>query len=125
MKVRLTMLLACLFLCMGGAFAQMQVNGTVVSQDDGLPVIGATVQVPGTNVGAVTDADGKFSLQMPANKKTIRITYVGMEALEVSARPNMRIVLTSDRQALDEVIVVAFGTQKRSSFTGSAAVVGS
>ena len=120
MKVRLTMLLACLFLCMGGAFAQMQVNGTVVSQDDGLPVIGATVQVPGTNVGAVTDADGKFSLQMPANKKTIRITYVGMEALEVSARPNMRIMLTSDQKALDEVIVVAYGTAKKGTFTGSA-----
>ena len=123
MKERLTMLLACLFLYVGGVIAQTQVNGTVVSQDDGQPVIGATVQVPGTNVGTVTDMNGRFSLQLPSGKKNIRVTYVGMEPLEVSARPNMRIVLTSDKQALDEVIVVAYGTTTKSAFTGSAAVV--
>ncbi len=125
MKKRLTMFLACLFLVVGGAIAQTKVNGTVVSQEDNQPVIGASVLVVGTNVGAVTDANGRFSLTVPADKKTLRITYVGMEPLEVSARPNMRIVLTSDQTALDEVVVVAYGTQKKSSFTGSAAMVGS
>ena len=125
MKVRLTMLLACLFLCLGGAFAQTQVSGTVVSQDDGLPVIGATVQVPGTNVGAVTDADGKFSLTLPQGSNILRISYVGMEPIEVSARRNMRIELRSDIGSLDEVIVVAYGTAKKSSFTGSASQVNS
>ena len=120
MKKKLTMLLACLFLTLGGAMAQTQVNGTVVSQDDGQPVIGATVQVPGTNVGAVTDADGKFVLTMPQGKTILRVSYVGMEPIEVSARRNMRIMLTSDRQALDEVIVVAYGTAKKGTFTGSA-----
>ena len=121
MVKKLTMFLAALLLSAVGAVAQTQVNGTVVSQDDGEPVVGATVMVVGTQVGAVTDINGKFSLTCPKGKSTLRITYVGMEPIEVGARPNMRILLTSDKQALDEVIVVAYGTTKKSSFTGSAA----
>ena len=117
---RLTMFLAALLLSVAGAMAQTQVNGTVVSQDDGEPVVGATVMVVGTQTGAVTDINGKFSLTCPKGKNMLRITYVGMEPIEVSARPNMRIMLTSDKTALDEVIVVAYGTTKKSSFTGSA-----
>ena len=120
MEKRLMTLLAVLFLFVGGVFAQTKVNGTVVSQDDGQPVIGASVLVVGTQVGTVTNSQGQFSLTCPEGKNTLRITYVGMEPLEVSARPNMRIVLTSDQTALDEVIVVAYGTAKRSAFTGSA-----
>ena len=123
MVKKLIMFFACLFLSTGLALAQMAVKGTVVSEDDGEPVVGATILVVGTQTGTVTDIDGKFSLTMPSGKSVLRISYVGMEPLEVSARPNMRIVLTSDQKALDEVIVVAFGTQKKSSFTGSAAVV--
>ena len=123
MKQRLTMILASMFLMVGVALAQTKVSGTVTSQEDGQPVIGASVLVVGTQVGTVTDADGKFSLTCPAGKSTLRITYVGMEPLEVSARPNMRIVLTSDQTALDEVLVVAYGTAKRSAFTGAATQV--
>ena len=125
MKRRLTMILVSLFCFVGGALAQMQVNGTVVSQEDNQPVIGASIVVPGTQVGAATDMNGKFSLTVPKGKSTLRISYVGMETLEVSARPNMKIVLSSDQSALDEVMVVAYGTQKKSAFTGSAAVVNS
>ena len=103
MKERLTMLLACLFLMIGGVIAQTKVSGTVTSQEDGQPVIGASVLVVGTQVGTVTDADGRFSLTVPAGKSTLRITYVGMEPIEITARPNMRIMLTSDQKALDEV----------------------
>jgi len=103
--------------------AQTKVNGTVVSQDDGQPVVGASVLVVGTNVGAITNADGQFSLTVPEGKKTLRITYVGMEPLEISARPNMRILLTSDQRALDEVIVVGYGTQRREAKTGSITTV--
>lgn len=125
MKRRLTMILVSLFCFVGGALAQMQVNGTVVSQEDNQPVIGASIVVPGTQIGAATDMNGKFSLTVPKGKSTLRISYVGMETLEVSARPNMKIVLSSDQSALDEVMVVAYGTQKKSAFTGSAAVVNS
>ena len=124
MKQRLTMILVSLFLMAGVALAQTKVNGTVTSQEDGQPVIGASVLVVGTQIGTVTDANGKFSLTCPEGKNTLRITYIGMEPIEVSARPNMRIVLTSDQTALDEVIVVAYGTTKKSSFTGSAQSVG-
>ena len=125
MEKRLMTLLVGLFLLVGGVVAQTKVNGTVVSQDDGQPVIGATVLVVGTNVGAVTNGSGQFSLTLPEGKKTLRVSYIGMEPLEVSARPNMRILLTSNNKALDEVIVVAYGTQKKSSFTGSAQSISS
>ena len=89
MKKRLTMILASLLFVVTGAFAQMQVSGTVISQDDNQPVAGATVQVVGaSNVGTVTDLNGKFSLTVPAGRKNLRISYVGMEPIEVSARSN-------------------------------------
>ena len=123
MEKRLTMFFAAFFLMLGTALAQTKVNGTVVSQEDNEPVIGASVLVVGTNVGTVTNAQGQFSLTVPAGKSQLRITYVGMEPIEVSARPNMRILLTSDQKALDEVIVVAYGTAKKASFTGSASAM--
>ena len=120
MKTRLTMIFASLFLCLGTALAQTEVNGTVVSSEDGQPVIGASIQATGTNVGVVTDLDGKFSLTMPKGKTVLRVSYVGMETVEVVGKRNMRIVLKADQTDLDEVMVVAYGTAKKSSFTGSA-----
>ena len=120
MEKRLMTLLVGLFLFIGGALAQTKVNGTVVSQDDGEPVIGASILVVGTQIGTISDANGKFSLTVPAGKSSLRITYVGMQPIEVSARPNMKIMLTSNQKALDEVIVVAYGTAKKGTFTGSA-----
>ena len=70
MKERLTMLLACLFLMVGGAIAQTKVNGTVVNQLDNEPVIGASIMIVGTNDGTVTDANGRFELTMPEGRKT-------------------------------------------------------
>lgn len=93
MKKKLTMLMAGLLLSGGAAFAQTQVKGVVVSDEDGQPVIGATVRVVGTNVGAVTDMNGNFNITCPQGKNTLNIAYVGMEPIEVSARSNMRIVL--------------------------------
>ena len=81
---------------------------------------GASIQAAGTNVGVVTDLDGKFSLTMPKGKTVLRVSYVGMETVEVVGKRNMRIVLKADQTDLDEVMVVAYGTAKKSSFTGSA-----
>ena len=61
--------------------AQTKVSGVVVTYEDNEPVIGASVQVAGTQVGTVTDVNGRFELTAPAGSKTLRITYVGMEAL--------------------------------------------
>ncbi|MDD6779605.1 MAG: carboxypeptidase-like regulatory domain-containing protein, partial [Prevotellaceae bacterium] len=93
MEKRIKMLFATLFLCVGMAVAQTQVKGTVISDEDGQPVIGATVKVVGTNAGTVTDANGKFSITCPKGKNTLSVSYVGMEPIEVSARANMRIIL--------------------------------
>ncbi len=124
MEKRLTMILACLFLSIGMALAQKAVTGTVVSQEDGQPIIGATIRVVGANVGAVTDADGKFSLSLPSGHNKLKVTYVGMMDQDVTVKGNsVRVVLAPDETNLDEVMVVAYGTAKKSAFTGSAAVV--
>ncbi|MBO5157546.1 MAG: TonB-dependent receptor [Prevotella sp.] len=123
MKKRLMMVFASLFLFIGMAMAQTQVKGTVVSDEDGEPVIGASVRVVGTNHGTVTDGNGRFSLTCPQGKNTLSITYVGMEPIEVSARSNMRIVLKNNLTNLDEIMVVAYGTTKKASFTGAASVM--
>lgn len=116
---------ACLFLSIGMALAQSRVSGKVTSAEDGHPVVGATVKVVGQkNTGTVTDVDGNFTLNVPAGAK-IEISYIGMLSKTVKAGNNMNILLESDQQNLDEVMVVAYGTQKKSSFTGSAASVDS
>ena len=120
MEKRLTMFLACLFLSLGMALAQTKVTGIVVTYEDNEPVIGASVQVVGTQVGSVTDVNGRFSLTAPAGAKTLRVTYVGMEALDIAiSQKPLRIQLRSDLNDLDEVVVVAYGTQKKTSLTGS------
>ena len=121
MKKRLTMLLATFLLFVGGVFAQTKVSGTVLSQEDGQPIVGASVLVVGTNTGTVTDANGKFSLTVPAGKKNLRITYVGMEPREVAAQPQMRIVLSNDATNIDEIVVTAMGISRQQKTLGYAA----
>lgn len=122
MGKRLCLFLAVLFVSVGIAFAQTQVNGTVVSAEDGEPVVGASVIVTGTKTGTVTDVDGKFSLSVPTGGK-ITVNYIGMQPQTVVAKPNMKITMKDESKSLDEVMVVAFGKQTRESFAGSAAVV--
>ena len=121
MEKRIMTLLAVLFLFIGGAMAQTRVNGIVVSQDDGQPVIGVSVLVVGTNIGTVTGSDGRFTLTVPAGKSQLRFSYVGMETLEVSARPNMRIVLRSGSTNIDEIVVTAMGIKKSEKALGYSA----
>ena len=125
MKKRLTLFMTSLLLCVGSALAQTKVSGTVFSQEDGQPIIGAAVKVVGTQTGALTDVNGKFSVPLPTGKTELEITYLGFEGKTVKAKNGMRIFLKADAKSLDEVIVVAFGTAKKSAFTGSAKAVGS
>ena len=120
MEKRLTMFLASLFLSIGMAFSQTIISGTVVSADDGEPIIGATIRLVGTNLGAVSDANGKFSFTQRQGVKQITVSYVGYETQTLSIKQGMFVELKPDQTQLDEVIVVAYGTQKKSSFTGSA-----
>ncbi|MGI6571944.1 MAG: SusC/RagA family TonB-linked outer membrane protein [Fermentimonas sp.] len=113
----------CLF-AVGTIVAQQQVrvNGTVVDEN-GEPAIGATIQVKGTTVGTVTDAEGHFTVSAPSNG-TLIISYVGFTTQEIPVSANVRVTLQTEVGWLDDVIVVAYGTTRRSSFTGSAAAVG-
>ena len=89
----------------------IKITGTVVD-DTGVPVIGANVVVKGTTNGTITDLDGKFSLDGPPNA-TLVISYVGFIDQEITAKGNapLSITLKEDAEALDEVVVVGFGTQ--------------
>ena len=125
MEKRLTMLMVSLFLFLGSALAQTKVSGTVLSQEDGQPIIGAAVKVVGTSTGMLTDVNGRFSISLPAGKSELEITYLGYEGQTVKAKNGMRVFLKADAKMVDEVIVVAFGTAKKSAFTGSAKAVNS
>ena len=119
---KLTYLLLCLVLGIGLATAQTRkVTGTVISAEDSEPIIGASVIVKGT--GTVTDFDGVFSLDVPSSAKTLVFSYVGMVAKEAPIQDVMKVVLNTAATELDEVMVVAYGTAKKSSFTGSAKAV--
>ena len=121
---KLTMFFVGMFLSMGMAYAQTHITGTVVSGDGDEPVVGATVKIVGTNQGAATDINGVFSLTVPNSRTRLEISYVGMETQVVRATNGMVVRLLSTESELDEVMVVAYGTAKKSSFTGSAAAIG-
>ena len=108
------------------AGAQTQkVTGVVLSEEDGQPVIGASVLVKGTGIGVITGVDGDFTLSnVPSSATTLVVSCIGMQTQEVAIRPTVRVTLKTASDVLDEVMVVAFGTAKKSAFTGSAKVVG-
>ena len=102
-----------------------QVRGIVVDAETDEPIIGASVTA-GTGYGVTTDAKGIFHLKMPASAKTFQVSYVGYKTQEVAAKDgDITVALQQDAILLDPVIAVAYGEQKKSSFTGSAASVGS
>lgn len=112
MKERLTMILACLFLSIEMALAQTRVTGFVTSSEDGEPVIGASVKVKGAALGAVTDADGMFTLDVKPGTE-LTISYLGMTPKTVKASNNMRVVLNPDNTQLQEVVVTGYGSARK------------
>ncbi len=95
------------------------VTGNVVDEN-GDPVIGASVLVEGTKTGTVTDIDGNYSLSVPKGKKVV-ISYIGYETMTVA--PGGKLQLKEDKNDLEEVVVVGYGTQKKAHLTGSVASV--
>ncbi len=116
------MTLSCLFLTIGMAFAQSGISGTVVFQDDGTPIIGAAVKVVDANIGVATDVNGNFTLDVPKGTK-LHVSYLGMESKIVKASDHMVVALIEQENTLDEVMVVAYGSQKKVAFTGAAASI--
>ena len=121
MKKSLTMLMVSLFLFVGTALAQTKITGTVLSQEDGQPIIGAAVKVDGTGIGMLTDVNGKFSLTLPEGKKSLTISYLGYEAKTVTAKNGMRVFLKADATALEEVVVTAMGIKRSAKALGYSA----
>ena len=122
MKERVLLLI--LFVCLGAGMLRAQtkqVTGIVTSAEDGQPVIGASVLVKGTSQGSITNVEGKFQLDgVSASAQTLVVSFVGMKTREVPVSKYVEVVLESDQQVLDEVLVtVAYGTAKRSSLTGA------
>lgn len=105
------------------AFAQQKVTGVVIEAETGEPVIGASVKVKGTTLGAATNYDGKFTLEVPSSSSTLVVSYIGMKTKEVAAKANLKVFLESDSKTLNEQVVVAYGTQSKASFTGAAATI--
>ena len=121
---RLTFLLFCLLLGIGVAHAQKRVTGVVISAEDNEPVIGASVVVPGTTIGVMTDIDGNFALEVPNSAKTLVFSYMGMKSQELPIKSVMKVVLASDDKLLDEVVVVGYGSAKKlGSVVGSVSAV--
>lgn len=122
---KISLLMVWLLLFAIESMAQItQVTGFVLDEADGSPIIGATIRILGTSIGTATDVDGKFVLKgfRPSDKQ-IEVSYIGYETKVLDAKPDMKIFLKEKAEVMDEVIVVAFGKQKRESFTGSAGVI--
>ena len=117
MEKRLTMFMACLFLSLGMALAQTKVTGTVISSEDNEPVIGATVLVQGQKAGTVTDANGHFTISVPAGKKIV-VSYIGMESQTLTPKNGMTVVLQNSAE-IEEVVVTGMTRMDRRMFTGA------
>jgi TonB-linked SusC/RagA family outer membrane protein len=104
--------------------AQKAISGTVISSEDNLPVIGATVLVKGTTTGVTTDVSGHFNLSVPEGS-ILEIRFVGLRTKEVPVGESSiyDVVLDPDLLGVDEIVVVAYGTTKKETYTGAASVV--
>ena len=119
MNKKVTALLICLFVAIGTAFAQNKVTGTVLSAEDGEPIIGASVLINGTkNTGVTTNVDGKFTITVPQGKK-LKISYIGMNDMVVTPKNGMTVKLTAAATMVDEVVVTGIQKMDKRLFTGA------
>ncbi len=121
MKKKLTSVLLFLAMGMGVVSAQSsKVTGKVLDEN-GEPVIGASIIVKGTTVGTVTDFDGNFTLDVPSDGKQLVVSFIGMRSQEVNVASNVSVRLLADTQNLDEVVVTAMGIKRERKALGYAA----
>lgn len=113
MGKKLWLFLACMLMTASMAFAQKQITGTVVDAENGDPLIGVAVRVPGTNNGVLSNADGKFSINLPAGKKNLSFSFMGMKAVELAAHDGMVVRLETDTKAMDELVITGYGDAKK------------
>ena len=109
----------------GSLSAQRTLSGTIIDEELGDPLIGASIKVVGTSTGAVTDFDGSFSLTLAEGEQTLEITYTGYSARQVTVaagQTTLDLALRSG-ELLDEVVVIGYGTARKSDLTGSVASI--
>lgn len=106
---------------MGQVYAQVAVTGKVSQENDGSPMIGVTVTVNGTSIGALTDPNGNFSIQAPSENVTLTFSFIGFDKLEVplNGQTTLKIFLKETEKTMEEVVIVGYGTQKKSVVTGA------
>lgn len=117
---RIALFMISLFILATHAFAQQQnVNGLITDQA-GEPLIGATVMVKGSNIAAVSDLDGKFSIKAKTGD-TLKVSYVGFkpQSIKIADMKNLTIVMQEEANTLDEMVVVGYGTMKKADLTGA------
>ncbi len=104
----------------------VMISGTVTGSEDGLPLPGVNITVKGTTVGAISGSDGKYSMSVPASAQTLVFSFIGFVTQEVpvSGRTTIDIVLRQDLYNVDEVVVVAYGTQQKRDIAGAVSTVG-
>ncbi|MFA6592758.1 MAG: TonB-dependent receptor [Bacteroidales bacterium] len=121
------LIMACVVSIITGAMLSAQngpVRGTVLAESDGTPIVDAFVVIEGTDMGTETDREGRFSFStLPSGAKSLKVTCVGMQAKSQPIAPSMTIYLKDEFENLDEVMVVAYGIAKKSSYAGSASIV--
>ncbi len=106
---------------------QTVVSGTITDANDGSPLIGANVLVKGTTIGTIADINGKFSINIPSGRKVLVISCIGYKQQEVTLTAGQRtvnIAMKEDSELLDEVVVVGYGTMKKSDLSGASTSVG-
>lgn len=124
MKRILLGILAFVFFVPGVLAQKRQITGTIVSSEDGQPVIGVTVQDKTTGTYAVSDQNGIFSIEVGSTSETLVFMCISFRNLETTITGNvMNVTMQPDVMALDEIMVIAYGQGKKTSFTGSASVV--
>lgn len=104
---------------------QTEVSGTIISQEDQMPLPGVTVMVKGTQKGTVTDFDGHYTLYIADPAAVLVISYVGFSSVEVpvNGRNAIDVALKIDAQQLDEVVLTGYTTQRKADITGAVSVV--
>lgn len=123
MLKKLTLFLAVLFFSVGAAWAQTKVTGTVISSDDGEPVIGATVTIKGTKTKTVTNINGNFTVTVSGKNPKLIFSMVGMVTQEATAKDGMRVTLDSEDKHMTEVVVTGIQQTDKRLFTGAATKV--
>src|SRR5690349_6577379 len=119
MKKALLLIAGSLFSLMLSAQTRV-ISGTITAKEDGQPLTGVNVVVKGTSKGASSDVDGKYSIEMGSEDKTLMFSYIGYvtQSIEAGANEVIDVTMEQDVKTLSDIVVVGYGTQRKSDLTG-------